>query len=406
MELLPKVVILSKTSLSCSNATGSFLANLFKPWPPERLLQISNNISDDEIGSQYNLKFKVKFIADKFFFLRYLFIFSILPLNILFLMRKIRAFKPDMIYVRVVDEPIFYVIFGRILAKKFNVPLVTHTMDDYDRLLSTSNGAIKRSFLRLIFRQSLRKLFDSAQLNFSISEKMTLAYEKKFRNEFHVLHNGIDPDDWADTTHENNLIYSKNKPFQIVYAGSVDPLKEEKIIGIFAGAVHNLNSVDSKIKYEFIINTYNCYIPTAENISKKYKGIKFQSFLSITKYRQLLQNADLLLIARDFDCQVQAYTELSFHNKLPEYMASGTPILCVGPKWDNSLRFIDENQIGYTVTKESIEALQFAIKLIYDNYNEYADMAGRAQSLAFSIFNINLIRSEFIEKLLSVHGCS
>ena len=53
-----------------------------------------------------------------------------------------------------------------------------------------------------------------------------------------------------------------------------------------------------------------------------------------------LAGADVLVLAYNFDEDSLRYIRLSMPNKLPEYLASGAPVLAVGPRAANGIDYV------------------------------------------------------------------
>ena len=140
----------------------------------------------------------------------------------------------------------------------------------------------------------------------------------------------------------------------------------------------------------------------AKSWEAKFEGVKAQGFLDVANYRGLLRSADCLVICRNFDEKSRAYTELSFHNKLPEYLASGTPIICISPSWDQTSEYLKANAYGYVINEDSRECLIDGITNMIGNHNRYKKTANEAKKACFVEFNIKNIENSFIDKLYAI----
>jgi glycosyltransferase involved in cell wall biosynthesis len=56
--------------------------------------------------------------------------------------------------------------------------------------------------------------------------------------------------------------------------------------------------------------------------------------------------------------------------KLFEYMASGRPILCIGPEDGDAARILNETHAGITVNFEDKEKMKEIVKSLYQKYLE------------------------------------
>ena len=103
------------------------------------------------------------------------------------------------------------------------------------------------------------------------------------------------------------------------------------------------------------------------------------------------------MLARNFDARSRAYTQFSFQNKLPEYMASGTPIIAVGPDWGHGVQYLEKNGAAVIVKDNDPRSLTKAIWRTRHEPEEVAAKAKRAKDLAFSEFNIRRIRGDSVD---------
>ena len=406
---LPRIAIISLTALSCSNATGSLLATLFHNWPHDNLLQISTTIPEDEVTSSYHQYFRPKSSSDIFpplgGVLRQTRLIDMFCLNWKSLQKTVEKFQPDILYTRVVGYPLFFTNLSYKLSRNLQLPLVCHIMDDYERLFSTSPKQFERYLIKAIFTHNFRKLLNQSCFNFAISPKMAKTFSDRYNAPFNPLHNGIDPFLWPQKGMKETSLTARKNVFRLVLAGALAPEKEGAVAIPLSQAIAELNGKE-EIKYELILNTQEHYLPFARKLAEKYAGVKAQGYLSLQNYRRLLQNANLLVLTRNFDERSKAYTEYSFQNKLPEYMASGTPILCIGPAWENSVQFLKYHSAGKTVTDYTPHAIKNAVKGLQKDFKARNAFAKKAKLVAFSKFNINSIRKKFENTMCELMGKS
>lgn len=407
---LPRIAVISMTSLSCSNATGSLLATLFHDWPPENLLQISTNIPEDEVTSSYTQIFRPKSGGDippllGGPVLRRTRLADMYCFNWENLLKTVRQFKPDILYARIVGYPLFFTDISYKLARNLKLPMACHIMDDYERLFAASPNPFERYIIKPIFAHRLYRLLNQSGINFAISAKMAEAFSNRYNISFTPLHNGIDPSLWAQEKMKDVSRDDGKNVFRLVLAGALAPEKEGAVARPLAQAIDTLNR-EGKSKYELVLNTQEHYLPFAKKLAEEHYGVIAQDYISVQDYRRLLQRADLLVLARNFDERSKAYTEYSFQNKLPEYMASGTPILCIGPTWENSIQFLEHHLAGKTLTDCSPQKIQTTIKEFCQNPQSSQALAEKAKHIAFTEFNINTIRENFQHTMYKLAGLS
>jgi len=188
-----RIAVLSMTNISCSNATGSLLARLFLKWPKENILQVCKYRADDEVANQYDnvvplYDFMEKQRISNNFFLkggavvlrRLLFPLFFFVGNKRKILSEIQEFDADILYLRIVGEPFYYLKLTAFLKKELKIPLVIHFMDDYDLSLKKDG---KRNLIAKIqskmYVRYLQEIVDISDLNFAISESMAEELTKR-----------------------------------------------------------------------------------------------------------------------------------------------------------------------------------------------------------------------------------
>ncbi|HFA47952.1 MAG TPA: hypothetical protein ENJ95_02915 [Bacteroidetes bacterium] len=408
-----KIAILSMTNISFHNATGSLLYRLFCNFKNENIIQICKYRHQDEAASQYNhvipfYDFLEKQRASDNLFskipaaiLRRL-LFFLRPFigNKKEVLKRLQISKPDILYLRVVGEPIYFLTMACFLKSKLGIPLVCHFMDDYDAQFEfESKKNIIKKIKKNIYQNKLKKTINISSHNFAISSSMKTAFEKRYGVPFSIAHNGIEK---GQIGFYKNHKKNRNKNiFQIVWAGSIDPAKDDNIIKKIAQSIESINSKQSlEKKIELLLNVPGYNMATAKKIAAKYNSMRYQAYQPIEEYRKLLADAHLLLIARNFDKRSKAYTQYSFHNKLPDFLASGTPILSIGPAWDNTSRLFNKFDFGHNVGSDDPAAITKALLNIFNRYPASAELAKTAQLKAADLFSMELIRKQFQQKML------
>ena len=406
----PRVVILSMTDISSSSATGSLLRELFFQFPCENIFQIIEIFSSDKIAERYKNRFKIPVMKPRIFPLIRLWpikqILRSLSKYRSNTLKEVSKFKPDIIYVRVVENLYPYLELAELISTVFNIPIVSHTMDDYEARMEYSKKKSVRTVKRNILKRDLEVLFKVAKLNFAVSERMKLNFQEKYGYQFEVFHNGIASEQWvADSKKARDLNDSEQvRPcFKIVMAGSIERDKDAKVISQVSRAVDNLNK-SGKLNCCLILNVPKFYLPSASSLAELHVGVTAQEYLPLEDYRQLLMGADCLILARNSDKITRAYTEHSFHNKLPEYMASGTLIFCIGPEWDGSVQFLKENRCAVVISNATDSEIREKVVAMATYPEQFAECLINAKEIAVAEFDIKQIRTRFRQRLCEAAG--
>jgi FkbM family methyltransferase len=119
------------------------------------------------------------------------------------------------------------------------------------------------------------------------------------------------------------------------------------------------------------------------------------SDLSTAAYRRWLAEADILLIAYNFDARSREYVRYSLANKLPECLASGAALLAVGPADVGTIATLDALDVGERVIVADEELIGKALRRLAASPQLRFELARRAQAIAFSLFDVGQTRRAF-----------
>lgn len=394
------------TNISVSNATGSLLSRLFKGWKKEDIIQICKYRHSDEVADQYKnvipfydfmekqrassnwvLKLPAAILRRLFFPL----MFFIGNQNQI--LKQLQKFKPEVLYLRVVAKPFYYLKLACFLKEKMGVPLVIHIMDDYDLHLQLEAKWNPIRFIEnRLYTHFLKKTIALSDLNYAISESMAEAFEVRYGVKFKVAHNGIDPIEYQ---HFKEKTYLKSNPKRILWAGAIEVSKDNQIVYKIAQAIENINA---EIPCQFLLNVPNNFVAPAKQLQSKFKSIDYQTYQPLAAYKRLLGSSHILIIARNFDEKTRAFTQFSFHNKLPDFLASGTPVLAIGPDWDNTVKLFKKYKFGQVISENNQSKIESKISEILKSEAQNEEGSKKA----FEVFNMEKIRLDFQNSLKGI----
>jgi glycosyltransferase involved in cell wall biosynthesis len=152
------------------------------------------------------------------------------------------------------------------------------------------------------------------------------------------------------------LLLKKNKQFTIVYTGTMSSIYPMET---FIEAVLLLQTIDLKI--QIVGNVHHSFIDkiTELNIQNMFE---FTGRLSHQEALNYMFSADLLLLLIP---RTKNSKEI-LTGKLFEYIASGKPILCVGPTDGDAAEIIKKSERGRTSGFKSVEDLSENIKFYFN----------------------------------------
>lgn len=121
--------------------------------------------------------------------------------------------------------------------------------------------------------------------------------------------------------------------------------------------------------------------------------------LDADDYRTWMQEADLLLLAYNFDERSTRYVWLSMANKLPELMASGRPVVAIGPRGLATLDWMEDRNIGIRVSEPGFHAIAEALRPVINDPIARSEMANHARAVVFDEKNLHTVRADFQSRL-------
>ena len=190
-----------------------------------------------------------------------------------------------------------------------------------------------------------------------------------------VIYNGFDDDDQIA---QNTEIKKDGSTFSITYIGVLmevrNPVKLWQAFGelvkeddAFAKAlkVNLVGQIDNSVK--------NCIAESGLT-----EQVSVSPYVPHDQVDAINRNSSVLLLTLNPDSKPLAKGLVPA--KLFEYLASGRPILCIGPKDGDAARILKETQAGTTIGFEDKEQMKEVVKDLYHRHleNDLADNEGPA----------------------------
>ena len=177
-----------------------------------------------------------------------------------------------------------------------------------------------------------------------------------------VVYNGFDRDDDAQTP------ISLPESFTITYLGVLSKIQNPKNLWQVLG---ELVKEDEKFNKDLKINIIG-QIDNSVSQSIEEQGLAqhviYSPYIPHDQVSAVHRSSTLLLLLLMPDSEPRAKGLLT--GKLFEYLASGRPILCIGPEDGDAARILKETQAGVTVRFEDRERMKETIKGLYQKYLE------------------------------------
>ena len=278
-------------------------------------------------------------------------------------LEAIRVFQPQAIYTLGASVSILRLVNK--LSVQLNIPVIMHFMDNWaehiqwedNPLLSLYKSSLKKKMLACIKR---------CKLVVTISSSMAEAYHKKFQKETLVLMNTVDISRFKGLTSKDTGV------IHFVYAGGLH-LDRWKALREIALSIQQTNG-------KGILDIFT----SKDNIELYRSGfetlpVAFYEAVPHERIDEVYQKADVLVHTEIESENLKGFFKYSISTKIPEYLATGKPILFYGPRDMKLFEYLLQNQVALTAgTKEE---LYECVKRLMSEEN-FTEMCENAQCLA------------------------
>lgn len=296
--------------------------------------------------------------------------------------------NPDLIYIQPLPENIDFDIQ---LYKKLKIPYVIHLMDDWHKI--SKKPGLSRLYWNGHINNGFKYLLKNASGLMSICQSMSDEYKKRFGHDFKPFHNCIDVKFWEKDRKKTWDI--RNNKFIILYAGRIGKGTSKSLI-TFGKAVEKC--VENGLPVEFHLQS-NLIPDNYLSHFKKLKHTKLLSYISYSDLPKKLASADMLLLPMDFDRKNLKFIHLSMPTKVPEYMASGTPVLVFADNSTALYKYASSGNWAFTVNRNSEKELIKSIDVIFHNLQKRERIAKNALKIVDEFHDGNKVREEFRDYL-------
>ncbi|MFC1777655.1 glycosyltransferase family 4 protein [Pseudomonadota bacterium] len=392
----PRVLLVCLAPPTLLSGGGVTPWNLFLEWPRESIAQVYTQWPE---AHDKSLDIQCFFLPSKIFTWSF---GSIVKNSIRFLTKKsaaygyffkgkklidwCRKFEPDIIYAIAYDDPLILRL-PRVIASELDVPYVTQIWDDWPASFM-ENKSISEKFSSTIKSTFLKKLLTEAQANFCVSDEMCMAYKERYGLTFQSFHNCVDSDVWYRKSEKDSA-----DELILRYVGVVTENKEMHSLTDVRNAVLNLRKKGFRIRFE--INSAKIYQNVIEKNLTCPPGVIYDGSPSRAELPDKLASSDILLLAINFDEESLSYSRYSFQTKVPEYMASGTPVFAYGPLENPSIKYAHKDGWAKVVTRRNNIELERALTELVEDDELRAALSDRARNLAKRDHEGTVVRARF-----------
>ena len=375
----PRLLLIDPTPFGGGTATGELKQSFFDDWPSPNLLHLWEKPDHTLAASIYRsgAPQKIEISGDS-------------PDA---LGKLVESFQPEITMYRPVgDCPTLHQAAMGILRRELS-PLVTWMMDDWPSRLREQDQA---KFTPI--QKDLVEIFRLSKLNYAISERMAAVFAERYGVAFEVARNGVRISDWTLPSADAS---ARRSNVVLRYAGSLAPDTARDSVLEIAKAVERLRGAGVSICFE--IRTQRSWFESNRERFESFSGVEMRlATLKPAEYRNWLMDADIVLMAYNFDQSTVRYLNYSFANKLPELLVSGAAMLVYGPREIESVRRLEEEGAALVVSARDDATLDAKLEKLATDSELRVRMGGASRALARREYDLSMQKKTFLRKLTRV----
>ena len=177
-----------------------------------------------------------------------------------------------------------------------------------------------------------------------------------------TIYNGFDRDDDAQTP------VNLSEQFTITYLGVLSKIQNpSNLWQALAELIKEDSGFDKNLKINMIGQIDSAVVSSIDE-NGLTQHVAYSPYMPHDQVSAMHRSSTLLLLLLMPDSEPRAKGLLT--GKLFEYMASGRPILCIGPEDGDAARILRETGAGQTISFEDKEKMKEALKNLYQRYLE------------------------------------
>jgi len=298
------------------------------------------------------------------------------------ILAAVRRFDPQVVYYRAVDNDTVHKFAERV-ERELARPLVVHIMDDWPARLESQSPQRHAEF-----DASLRHLLQKARVRLAIGDDMAQVFGQRYEVPFRSLANAVDPASFPPRRRSRK----PSDDFVIRYTGA---LAEDMTFASVTEVARAVEALPDDLRARLVIHTRSPWLESARDAFKNLGRVSVVDQISASSYYALLQDADALLIAYNFDEASRTYVGLSMANKMPEYLASGTPVIAYGPADASTIRYLARQDAAQVIANRSESELGSQLQSLIADADRRLKIGEAARDLAFRRHSVWDIAAQF-----------
>ena len=302
-----------------------------------------------------------------------------------------RDFRPDLVYGQPSSLGTIRLLLS--IREEIGVPLAFHVMDDWPAV------AYQRGLLhRRVHRQTMAafaELVAASEACIAIGDAMAEQYQAVYGREFESFQNCVALEQYRAV---GRCEWERSDVFHVAYRGRIGLAVERSLLDL-AESIGRLRSRGMSITLD---------VTTPDVGSGVARRLAVSEHVAVTEPGALdalpraLASADALVLPYDFDPRSQAFIRLSVPTKLPEYLASGTPVLVYAPEDTAVVRYARKDGWGMVVPTREPSMLDSALARIYEDSGLRRSLGEAGRATASRNHDAAVVRERFRHLLAAV----
>ncbi|NKC00895.1 MAG: FkbM family methyltransferase [Pseudomonadales bacterium] len=374
----PRTLLLDPTPVGNSTATGQIKKTFLGHWDKDRYLQVWLSTNSD-------LQFHVLDPSAPSS------VATPAAIDLPAALEAIKQFEPEVVYFRPADSEPLFTLHERLTLEQA-VPTITHMMDDWPERMRVTQPTRYEALA-----PRLQSVLDRSVERLAISQPMADEYTSRYGGTWTTLANGVESKFSATVDIDDN----EDRPFTVRYLGA---LAEDMTLSSVTEIAKVIDALNPTLNIRFEVFTMDWCQKTAKAHMGDLDAVTIFGLVPHALYEETLRTADALVIAYNFDEKSTRYTRLSLANKLPECLASGTPLLAYGPSEQATVRLLQEAQCAITVTTQDREALKQSFQHLVESRSYANELGHKGQQFATEHLSLERVQKKFMNTLSNATG--
>ena len=296
-------------------------------------------------------------------------------------------FRPDIVYSPLGNNAMMDLVER--VRHRWQVPLTVHIMDDWRSTIYSKGlfSTLRQRRMNALFEH----LIGVASERMGICPLMCEAYGREFGVSFASFQNTIDTASWNKYSRTN---IASEKPFRIVYAGSIFPYAQLDSLAEICRAIGLLADDGRDVALE-IYSPRFMTDPVRDRLAVHPAISILDPIPHGEQYFRTLCEANLLVLPVNFDENTISFIRYSMPTKVPEYLLTGVPIFVYGPASVAQVDYAIREEWAYVGTDMGVDNIVAALRELMGNPGLRMRLGTKAKKLAEMNHDARIVRSKF-----------